>query len=36
MGNLGKDSVSSTIVKMVNGKANFSQTLTLPLNMYYE
>ncbi len=36
MRNLGSESVSTTVVEMSGGKANFNQTITLPLNMYYD
>lgn len=32
----GSESASTSTVEMTGGKANFNQTITLPLNMYYE
>lgn len=33
---LGSDNVSTSAVQMVAGRANFNQTIELPLNLYYD
>lgn len=34
--NVGNESVQTKLVEMAGGKADFNQTITLPINMYYD